>query len=52
MARMLKALLDLTERRGPVILTKTIGCPWTADGFRSSWGKLSDRAGIGDLTFH
>ena len=25
--------------------------PWTADGFRSSWGKLSDRAGIDDLTF-
>jgi integrase len=33
----LKALLDLTERRGPVILTNTMGCPWTADGFRSSW---------------
>jgi integrase len=48
----LKALLDLTERRGPVILTNTIGRPWTADGFRSSWGKLSYRAGIGDLTFH
>jgi integrase len=48
----LKALLDVTERRGPVILTNTLGRPWTADGFRSSWGKLSDRAGIGDLTFH
>jgi integrase len=48
----LKALLDLTERRGPVILTNTMGRPWTADGFRSSWGKLSDRAGIADLTFH
>jgi integrase len=48
----LKALLDLTERRGPVVLTNTMGRPWTADGFRSSWGKLSDRAGIGDLTFH
>jgi integrase len=36
-----------------VILANTIGRPWTADGFRSSWGKLSDRAGIGgDLTFH
>ncbi len=29
-----------------------MGRPWTADGFRSSWGKLSDCAGIGDLTFH
>jgi len=48
----LRALLDLTERRGPVILTNTRGRPWTSDGFRTSWGKLSDRAGIGDLTFH
>jgi integrase len=48
----LRALLDTTERRGPVIITNSFGRPWTADGFRSSWGKLSDRAGIGDLTFH
>src|SRR5262249_19026820 len=48
----LRALLDAAERRGPVILTNSLGRPWTADGFRSSWGKLSDRAGIGDLTFH
>jgi integrase len=48
----LRVLLDLTERRGPMILTNTMGRPWTADGFRSSWSKLSDRAGIGDLTFH
>jgi hypothetical protein len=44
----LKALWDLTERRGPVILTNTMGRPWTADGSRSSWGKLSDRADVGD----
>jgi integrase len=48
----LKALLDVTERRGPLILTNTLGRLWTADGFRSSWSKLSDRAGIGNLTFH
>jgi integrase len=48
----LKALLDQSERRGPLILTNTMGRPWTADGFRSSWGKFSDRAGIIDLTFH
>lgn len=48
----LKALLDATEHRGPVILTNSLGRPWTGDGFRSSWGKLSDRAGINDLTFH
>lgn len=48
----LKVLLDAAERRGPIILTNSLGRPWTADGFRSSWGKLSDRAGIRDLTFH
>ncbi|MCG2628825.1 tyrosine-type recombinase/integrase [Bradyrhizobium sp. WYCCWR 13023] len=48
----LKTVLDITERRGPVILTNSLGRPWTSDGFRSSWGKLSDRAGIEDLTFH
>ena len=47
----LKALLDLSERRGPVILTNTMGRRWTADGFGSSWGKLSDRAGIATLRF-
>lgn len=48
----LKVLLDMTERRGPVILTNSLGRPWTSDGFRSSWGKATDRAGIEDLTFH
>jgi integrase len=48
----LKALPDATERRGPIILTNSLHRPWTADGFRTSWGKLSGRAGIGDLTFH
>jgi hypothetical protein len=35
-----------------VIPTNPLGRPWTADGFSSSWGKLSDRAGIDDHTFH
>jgi integrase len=48
----LRALLDSTERRGPVILTNTRGRPWTSDGFRTSWSKACDRAGILDLTFH
>jgi integrase len=48
----LKALLDATERRGPMILTNSLGRPWTSDGFRTSWGKACDRAGIIDLTFH
>ena len=37
---------------GPGDPTNSLGRPWAADGFRSSWGKLSDRASITDLTFH
>lgn len=28
------------------------GMPWTSDGFRSSWSKACDKAGIIGLTFH
>lgn len=35
----LRALLDATPRRSPIILTTEDGTPWTADGFRSSWRK-------------
>lgn len=48
----LRALLDATNRRGPLILTNTLGRPWTSDGFRTSWGKACERAGIDGLTFH
>lgn len=48
----LKALLDLTERRGPLVLTNTYGRPWTSDGFRTSWSKTCARAGVSGLTFH
>jgi integrase len=48
----LRALLDASERRGPLILTNTFGRPWTSDGFRTSWGKACDRAGVTGLTFH
>ena len=48
----LKAALDVTERRGPMILTNSYGRPWTSDGFRTSWGKVCARVGINDLTFH
>jgi integrase len=48
----LKVLLDTTERRGPMILTNSFGRPWTSDGFRTSWSKACDRAGIEGLTFH
>ena len=36
----LKALLDSTVRRGPLILTNTRHQPWTSDGFRTSWARL------------
>jgi integrase len=49
---LLKAGLDATQRRGPMLLTNTRGRPWTSDGFRTSWAKLCQRAGINDLTFH
>ncbi|MET4803768.1 site-specific integrase [Bradyrhizobium sp. LB11.1] len=48
----LRALLDVTDRRGPLILTNTLGRPWTSDGFRTSWSKACERAGISGLTFH
>lgn len=34
------------------ILTNRSGQPWTSDGFRASWRKLVDKAGISGLTFH
>jgi integrase len=37
---------------GASLLTNTRHRPWTSDGFRTSWGKSCDRAGITDLTFH
>ena len=48
----LKTLLDAAHRRGPMMLTNSLGRPWTSDGFRTSWGKACDRAGITGLTFH
>lgn len=48
----LKALLDRTERRSPLVLTNTYGRPWTSDGFRASWGTACERAGVTGLTFH
>jgi integrase len=48
----LKALLDITERRCPMILTNSYGRPWTSDGFRTSWSKTCGRAGVSGLTFH
>jgi integrase len=48
----LKAALDATPRRSPIILTTLEGKPWTPDGFRVSWRKACKRAGIVGLTLH
>lgn len=48
----LRALLDRTDRRCPLLLTSQRGKPWTSDGFRTSWSKACARAGINGLTFH
>jgi integrase len=34
------------------ILRNTLGEPWTTDGFKTSWGKAFDRAGLGDEDLH
>jgi integrase len=48
----LRALLDGMDRRGPLIMTNSLGRPWTSDGFRTSWAKACRRAGIKGLRFH
>jgi integrase len=48
----LKAALDAMKRHGPIILTSTDKRPWTEDGFRSSFFKARDKAGIVGVTFN
>ncbi len=48
----LKAALDAAKKVSPIILNSTDDRPWTEDGFRSSWSKACDKAGIVDLTFN
>jgi integrase len=48
----LKAMLDATPRRSPIILVNSDGRPWTSDGFRKSFFKARDAASINGLTFH
>ena len=48
----LKAALDATPKQSPIILLNSDRRPWTPDGFRASWGKACDKAGIVELTFN
>jgi integrase len=51
-AALLKTALDATPKRSPIILLNSDGRPWTSDGFRASWGKACDKAGIVGVTFN
>jgi integrase len=48
----LKAALDATPRRSPIILTNIEGTPWTGPGFRKSWATACRKAGVVGVTFH
>jgi integrase len=50
----LKEALDeaAKTKRSPTILLNSEGRPWTPDGFRASWGKACDIAGIAGVTFN
>jgi len=48
----LKAALDATKKRGPLILMNTRGRAWTANGFHASWRKACMAAEVSGVTFH
>ena len=48
----LKAILDTTSRLSPFIISSEDDRPYTSDGFRASWRKTCERAGVKGLTFH
>jgi integrase len=51
-AEALRMELDAASRRCPIILTNSVGRPWSESGFQGAWGKATTRAGIRGLTFH
>jgi integrase len=48
----LKAALDATSKKSPLVLVNSEGKPWTPDGFRQSFFKARDRAGIVGVTYN
>jgi len=50
-AQELRALLDAQKRTAITILTNRMGLPYK-EGFRSSWAKACELAGVSGVTFH
>lgn len=48
----LRSLLDDLPRLSPIILLSTDGRPWTSDGFRASWARACEAAGISGVHFN
>lgn len=48
----LRAMLDGMKKEGPIMLMSSKGRPWTGDGFRSSFSKARNAAGLSDRTFN
>ena len=49
---LLKSELDARKCKEGAILTNLRGLAWTADGFRTSWGKAAQKAGLVKLNFN
>ena len=48
----LRSILDAIEKVGPLVLTNSLGRPWTSSGFDSSWKKAMASAAITGVTFN
>jgi integrase len=50
--RDLAPILGAIPKRSVFILTNSLGTPWTKDGFRTSWGKMTTKLALDGLVFH
>ncbi len=48
----IRAVLDDTPRRAPIVFTNTRGKPWTTDGLGTAFQKAKKKARITELRFH
>lgn len=44
--------LERNPKHGVTLFNNSEGLPWTSDGFRSSFGKVCEKAQVSNLTFH